>query len=192
MFGLFQILVFIVIGIIDYVLFTQEQLEVKIKELSIWVNKTYKNSKNLIVIGLLKGSFPFFAQLIKSIDIDIIIDFMTVSSYGGGTSNDGSVKIILDLANDIVDKDVLVVEDIIDTGKTMQKVSNLLKSRNPKSFRVLTLLNKPSNRKVSFEPDKFGFEIKKDQFVVGFGFDWEEKLRQLPYIGVIKKEIIAK
>ena len=178
--------------IINYVLFTQEQLEVKIKELSIWVNKTYKNSKNLIVIGLLKGSFPFFAQLIKSIDIDIIIDFMTVSSYGGGTSNDGSVKIILDLANDIVDKDVLVVEDIIDTGKTMQKVSNLLKSRNPKSFRVLTLLNKPSNRKVSFEPDKFGFEIKKDQFVVGFGFDWEEKLRQLPYIGVIKKEIIAK
>ena len=117
---------------------------------------------------------------------------MTVSSYGGGASNDGSVKIILDLANDIVDKDVLVVEDIIDTGKTMQKVSNLLKSRNPKSFRVLTLLNKPSNRKVSFEPDKFGFEIKKDQFVVGFGFDWEEKLRQLPYIGVIKKEIIAK
>ncbi len=176
---------------IEYILFDQKTLESKIKELSEWVNEEYKNSSSLIMVGLLKGSFPFLAQLIKNVNVECILDFMTVSSYAGTLASTGSVKIILDLANDIQNKDVLIVEDIIDTGRTMQKIYALLKSRNPKSLKVLTLLNKQSGRKVDFNQDKYGFDIK-DEFVVGFGFDYQEKLRELPYIGVIKKEIINK
>lgn len=174
---------------IDRIIFDQKTLETKIKELSNWVNEIYKNNDNLIVVGLLKGSFSFMAQLIKNIDIDFIIDFMTVSSYSGDLRTSGSVKVILDLANDIMNKDVLIVEDIVDTGKTMYKVINLLQSRNPKSLRVITLLNKPSGRQIAFEPDKYGFLID-NEFVVGFGFDYKEKLRQLPFIGTLKKEFI--
>lgn len=173
---------------IDKVLFTQEQLEKKIFELSQWVNKTYKNSSNLIIIGLLKGCLPFYAQLIKTIDVDFVSDFMITSSYGGKDKSSGNVKIILDLVNNIEGCDVLIVEDIVDTARTMTKVVSILKSRNPQSLKVLTLLNKPSNRVVEFEPDNYGFLIKKDDFVVGFGFDWDEKMRQLPYIGTIKKQ----
>lgn len=174
---------------IDKVLFDRETLENKIKELADWVNENYKNNNNLIIVGLLKGSFPFMAQLIKNIDVDFIIDFMTVSSYNGDLRSSGSVKVILDLANDIMNKDVLIVEDIVDTGKTMHKVIDLLKSRKPKSLKVITLLNKPSGRKIDFEPDKYGFLIK-NEFVVGFGFDYKEKLRQLPFIGTLKKELL--
>ncbi|AZZ65514.1 hypoxanthine phosphoribosyltransferase [Metamycoplasma phocicerebrale] len=173
---------------IEKVLFTQEDLENKIYELSQWVNETYKNSSDLIIVGLLKGSLPFYAQLIKTIDIDFISDFMITSSYGGTDKSSGNVKIILDLVNNIEDKDVLIVEDVIDTARTMTKVVSILKSRNPKSLKVLTLLNKPSGRVVEFEPDNFGFLINKEDFVVGFGFDWDEKMRQLPYIGTIKKK----
>ncbi|WP_427867435.1 hypoxanthine phosphoribosyltransferase [Mycoplasmopsis arginini] len=172
---------------IDKILFTQEQLEDKIVELSHWVNETYKDSNNLIIVGLLKGCLPFYAQLIKTINIDFISDFMITSSYGGKDKSSGNVKIILDLVNNIEGCDVLIVEDVVDTARTMTKVVSILKSRNPKSLKVLTLLNKPSGRVVDFEPDNFGFLIQKEDFVVGFGFDWEEKLRQLPYIGTIKK-----
>ncbi|MGX9340120.1 hypoxanthine phosphoribosyltransferase [Mycoplasma sp. 2261] len=175
---------------IEKVLFNQEQLESKIIELSNWVNETYKNSNNLILVGLLKGCLPFYAQLIKTINIDFITDFMITSSYDGKDKPSGNVKIILDLVNNIEGRDVLIVEDIVDTAKTMTKVVSILKSRNPKSLKVLTLLNKPSGRIVEFEPDNYGFIIQKEDFVVGFGFDWEEKMRQLPYIGTIKKRII--
>ncbi|ACF07246.1 hypoxanthine-guanine phosphoribosyltransferases [Metamycoplasma arthritidis] len=171
---------------IEKVLFDQKTLEKRILELSMWVNENYSDQDELIIIGLLKGSLPFLAQLIKNINVDFIMDFMTVSSYDGKAHSSGSVKVILDLANDIKDRHVLIVEDIIDSGRTMQKVVNLLNSRNPQSLRVLTLLNKPSGRKVKFEPDKFGFMIG-DEFVVGFGFDWHEKMRQLPYIGILKE-----
>lgn len=172
---------------IDKILFTQKQLEDKIVELSNWVNETYKDSNNLIIVGLLKGCLPFYAQLIKTINIDFISDFMITSSYGGKNKSSGNVKIILDLVNNIEGCDVLIVEDVVDTARTMTKVVSILKSRNPKSLKVLTLLNKPSGRVVDFEPDNFGFLIQKEDFVVGFGFDWEEKLSQLPYIGTIKK-----
>ncbi|ENY68671.1 Hypoxanthine-guanine phosphoribosyl transferase(HGPRT) [Metamycoplasma auris 15026] len=171
---------------IERILFSQEQLEKRIKELSSWVNETYKNSKDLIVVGLLKGCLPFYAQLIKNVNVDLITDFMIASSYDGKNKSSGNVKIILDLVTNIENKDVLIVEDIVDTGRTISKTVSILKSRNPKSLKVLTLLNKPSNRVVEFEPDNFGFLVGKDDFVVGFGFDDEEKLRQLPYIGIIK------
>ncbi|WP_412031391.1 hypoxanthine phosphoribosyltransferase [Metamycoplasma buccale] len=177
---------------IKYILFDQKTLESKITELSDWVNSTYeKIDDDLIIVGLLKGSLPFLAQLIKTVKVDFLLDFMILSSYDGKEHSSGSVKVVLDLANDIKNKNVLIVEDIIDTGRTMQKVVNLLQSRNPKSLKVLTLLNKPSGRKVDFEPDNFGFIIK-NEFVVGFGFDWKEKMRQLPYIGVLKDEEFKK
>lgn len=172
---------------IEKILYTQEFLEKRIKELADWVNLEFQDSKNLVIVGLLKGSIPFLAQLIKDVKVDHIIDFMTLSSYAGGQESTGSVKVIMDLAYDIYQKDVLIVEDIIDSGITIEKVAQLLKNKNPKKLKVLTLLNKPAGRKTNFEPDKFGIEVP-NEFLVGFGLDVKEKMRNLPYIGIFKKD----
>ncbi|VEU59375.1 hypoxanthine phosphoribosyltransferase [Mesomycoplasma neurolyticum] len=174
---------------ISKVLYTQSDLERVIKELANWVDETYKNSKNLVLVGLLKGSIPFLAQLIKDIKTDHIIDFMTLSSYHGAMDSSGSVKIVMDLAYDIKGKDVLIVEDIIDSGITIEKVVNLLKNKKPNSLKVLTLLDKPEGRKNDFHPDKVGF-VAPNEFLVGFGLDVKEKMRNIPYIGIFKKECI--
>ncbi|MGX9340761.1 hypoxanthine phosphoribosyltransferase [Mycoplasma sp. 3341] len=174
---------------IEKVLFTQSQLETRITELSDWVNSQYQDSKDLIIVSILKGAIPFVAQLIKTISVDFILDFMTISSYHGSTKSSGSVKVVLDLAFDIENKDVLIVEDIVDTGRTISKVVAMLKQRNPKSLKVLSLLDKPIGRESEFKVDKSGFEIG-NEFVVGFGFDYQEKMRNLPYIGTLKKELI--
>lgn len=171
------------------ILFTQDQIEKKIKELAQWVNKNYANSKNLILIGLLKGSIPFIAQLMKSLEIEHQIDFIVASSYKGGTSSSGSIKIIMDLDSDIQGKDILIVEDIIDSGITLEKIRKNLLSRNPKSLKIMTLLNKPSKRKVNINPDIYGFEVP-DEFLAGFGLDVKEKLRNLPYIGIFNKDYL--
>ncbi|VEU75371.1 hypoxanthine-guanine phosphoribosyltransferases [Mycoplasmopsis maculosa] len=174
---------------IKEVLYDKETLESKIKELANWVNETYKNSENLILVGLLKGSVPFLAQLIKDVKVDHSLDFMTASSYFGDNKSSGSVKIIMDLAQEIMDKDILIVEDIVDSGITLNKIKELLITRNPKSLKILTLLDKPSNRKVDLKVDKSGF-IVPDAFLVGFGLDYKEKLRNLPYIGIFDEKFI--
>lgn len=174
---------------IKKVVFSQEELEKKIKELANWVNEEYKNSKDFLIVGLLKGSVPFLAQLIKNINVDHKIDFMVASSYSGKSGSSGSVKIIMDLAEEIQNRDVLIVEDIIDSGITLNKTKNMLLTRKPKSLKILTLLDKPYHRKVELNADKFGFTAP-DEFLVGFGLDYEEKLRNLPYIGVLKDELI--
>ncbi|MBN0919469.1 hypoxanthine phosphoribosyltransferase [[Mycoplasma] gypis] len=174
---------------IEKILFSQEQLETRIAELGKWVNEEYKDSKDLIIVGILKGSIPFLAQLIKSVEVDFVMDFMTISSYEGGTKTTGSVKVVLDLANEIENKDVLIVEDIVDTGRTISKVIAMLSQRNPKSLKVLSLLDKKSGRVNNYEVDNCGFLVG-NEFVVGFGFDFEEKMRNLPYIGTLKPEII--
>ncbi|MCU4117112.1 hypoxanthine phosphoribosyltransferase [Mycoplasma zalophi] len=173
----------------DEILFSQEQLETRIKELSYWVNETYKDSKDLIIVGILKGCIPFLAQLIKTINVDFVLDFMTISSYNGGIKSSGSVKVVLDLANEIENKDVLVIEDIVDTGRTISKTIDILKNRNPKSLKVLTLLDKPAGRTNDFKVDNCGFVVP-NVFIVGFGFDWNEKMRNIPYIGTLKPELI--
>ncbi|MGL6125279.1 MAG: hypoxanthine phosphoribosyltransferase [Metamycoplasmataceae bacterium] len=173
------------------ILLTQEQIEKRILELSSWIDETYKDSKNLILIGLLKGSIPFLAQLIKTVKTEHTLDFMTVSSYGGGIQNTGNIKIIMDLITDIRDKDVLIVEDIIDSGKSLEKIKENLELRNPKSLKIITLLDKPTNRKVKIEPDISGF-IVPDEFLVGFGLDVNEKLRNIPFIGVFNKKYLDK
>lgn len=173
------------------ILFTQKEIEKRIVELSSWIDETYKDSKDLILIGLLKGSIPFLAQLIKTINVEHTLDFMTISSYGGGMQNTGNIKIIMDLITDIRDKDVLIVEDIIDSGKSLEKIKENLELRSPKSLRIITLLDKPTNRKVEIKPDISGFVVP-DEFLVGFGLDVNEKMRNIPFIGVFNKKYLDK
>lgn len=172
---------------ISKVVFSQEQIIKKIKSLATWVNKNYKGSTNLVIVGLLKGSIPFLSELIKYINVDHSMDFIVASSYAGSTSSSGNIKIVMDLASDIENKDVLIVEDIIDSGITLNKVKNNLLSRNPKSLKIMTLLDKPYKRKVKISADISGFEAP-DEFLVGFGLDVNEKLRNLPYIGIFNKK----
>ncbi|WP_027334834.1 hypoxanthine phosphoribosyltransferase [Mycoplasmopsis felifaucium] len=174
---------------ISEIVFSKEALEKRIKELAQWVNETYKDSSELIIVGLLKGSIPFLAQLIKDITVDHKLDFMIASSYAGGHKSTGNVKVIMDLAEEICDKDVLIVEDIIDSGITLDKITKMLSLRKPKSLKILTLLDKPDNRKVDLVADNYGF-IAPNEFLVGFGLDYKEILRNIPYIGVMDKKYI--
>lgn len=168
------------------ILFTREEIEEKIKELANWVNATYKDSKDLILVGLLKGSIPFMAQLIKDVTVDHALDFMTISSFDGGTHSSGNLKIIMDLKQDVANKDILIVEDIVDSGLTLSQVTKMIQSHKPKSIKVLALLDKPSGRKNDFKPDMYGFLVP-NEFLAGFGLDVKEKLRNLPFIGVFDK-----
>lgn len=176
---------------IKRVLFSQKEIEAKIKELAEWVNITYRDSKNLVLIAILKGSIPFLAQLIKDIKIDHQIDFMTISTYKGAQSSSGNIKIVMDLACDITNRDVLIIEDIIDSGTSLMKVKDHLLARNPSNFKILTLLNKEESRKSHIEADKYGFLVP-NEFLVGFGLDVKEKLRNLPYIGVFDSNFFDK
>ncbi|RIV16902.1 hypoxanthine phosphoribosyltransferase [Mycoplasmopsis gallopavonis] len=176
---------------IKEILFDQAFIESKIQNCAEWVNQTYQNSQDLVLIGLLKGSVPFLAQLIKSVTVDHTIDFMTASSYDGSHASSGSVKIIMDLAHDIEGKDVLIIEDIIDSGITLSKIKQILSARKPKSLKILTLMDKPFNRKVNLQADYFGFEVP-DAFLVGFGLDYKEQLRNLPFIGIFDEKFLEK
>ena len=172
--------------VIEKELVSEKEIVNKCKELGSRISEDYKND-DLICIGLLKGSVPFLAELIKSIAIDVEIDFMDVSSYSGTESKD--VRIIKDLETPVRDKKVLIVEDIVDTGKTYVKVKELLLAKGAKEVKIVSLLDKKERREVNVTPDYVGFEIP-DEFVIGFGLDYNEKYRNLPCIGVIKKELV--
>ena len=143
---------------------------------------------DLLVIGLLRGSFVFMADLIRHIELPLTVDFMTVSSYGDSTVTTGNVKVVMDLDEPVEGKDILMVEDIIDTGNTFNKVIGLIRYRNPRSLKICTFLSKPSRRRVEVPIDFCGLEIP-DEFVCGYGLDYAQKYRNLPYIGVLKKDI---
>ena len=164
---------------------TQEQLEQRVKELGAQIAADYKG-KDLLLISILKGAVVFLTDLMRAIPLDsVAIDFMVVSSYGTGTSSTGNVRITKDLSVDIVGKDVLIVEDILDTGNTLSKVFPTLLTRNPSSLKICTLLDKPS-RRISQVPLAYsGFTIP-DEFVVGYGLDYSERYRNLPYIGLME------
>lgn len=168
------------------VLVSQEQITERAKQIGKQISEDYKD-KYPILIALLKGSVPFLSELIKYIDIDMEIDFMDVSSYAG-TQSTGEVKIIKDLDRSIKDCDVIIVEDIIDTGRTLKTVTELLYSKGAKSVKIVTLLNKQERRVVDIDADYVAFEIE-NEFVIGFGLDFNEKYRNLPYVGVLKEEI---
>ena len=168
------------------VLISKEQIEKRVSELGAQISKDYEG-KTILLIGILKGSVPFMADLMRHIDGDVEIDFMSVSSYGSSTKSSGVVRIIKDLDKSIEGKDVIIVEDIVDSGLTLAYLKSHLLSRNPASLRVCTMLDKPARRKVEFTPDYCGFEIE-DKFIVGYGLDFDQKYRNLPYISWIKEE----
>ena len=165
-------------------LLSEEEIHEIVVRLGKEITEHYKNSNTeLIVVGLLRGSFIFMADLVRQIDVPMITDFMTVSSYGDGTESSGNVKIVMDLDEPIQGRDVLLVEDIIDTGNTFSKVVRLLNSRRPNSLKICTFLNKPSRRVVDVDVDFCGIDIP-DEFVVGYGLDLAQKYRNVPYVGV--------
>lgn len=169
------------------ILLTEEQIQKKIKELGHTITEEYSERFPLFV-GVLKGALPFMADLVKSVDIHLEMDFMDVSSYGKGLVSSGEVKIVKDLDTKVEGRDVLIVEDIIDSGLTLSYLIELFKYRKAKSVKVVTLLDKPEGRKVDLVPDLTGF-IVPDEFVVGYGLDFAERYRNLPYVGILKPEI---
>lgn len=165
-------------------LISEEEIKEKIIEMGQRIAKDYAG-KNLFVIGILKGSIIFLSDLVRAIPIPLKMDFMAVSSYGASTQTSGVVRILKDLETDLTDKDVLIVEDIVDTGLTLSYLIDNLRSRNPKSLNICTFLDKPSRRKATIELEYNGFEIP-DEFVVGYGLDFNEEFRNLPYIGIVE------
>lgn len=169
------------------VLYSEEELKAKCAEMGAQITRDYEG-KNLLLVTVLKGAVVFTTDLMRHIDLPCSIDFMVVSSYGSGTETSGVVKIVKDLDQDLTGKDILIVEDILDSGMTLAYIKKLLLSRNPASIRIATLMDKPARRKVDLQADYAGFEVP-DEFVVGYGLDFDEKYRNLPYVGVLKPEI---
>ena len=166
------------------VLMTEEEVDRKIKEIGLLISKDYEG-KEVRIICILRGASFFACELAKRINLPVTIDFMSVSSYGAGTESSGHVKIMKDLEESIEGKDVIVVEDIIDSGRTLSMLLELLKARKPNSIALCTLLDKPERRVVNVDVKYVGFQIP-DLFVVGYGLDYDQKYRNLPYIGVVE------
>lgn len=171
------------------VLLSEEEIAAKVREMGAHISQDYKNS-NLMLVTVLKGAVVFLADLMRQIDVPAEIDFMVVSSYGAGVKSSGVVKIVKDLDVPLAGKDILIVEDILDSGLTLSYIKELLQSRGPRSIRIATLLDKPSRRKVDLQADYVGFAVP-DEFVIGYGLDYDERYRNLPYIGVLKPEVYS-
>ena len=169
------------------VLITEEEIRAKVQEIGARISEDYKD-KNLLLVGILKGSVVFMADLMRNLSVHARIDFMSVSSYGSGTKSSGVVKIVKDLDNNVEGYDLLLVEDILDSGLTLSYLRELLRDRHPNSIRIVTLLNKPSRRTADIQPDYCCFDVP-DEFVVGYGLDYDEHYRNLPYVGVLREEI---
>jgi hypoxanthine phosphoribosyltransferase len=172
---------------VEKILISNEEIASRIKELGAQISEEYRG-KDLMLIGVLKGSVLFMADLIREIKIHCTMDFMAVSSYGGGTESTGVVRILKDLDSNIANRNILIVEDIIDTGTTLKYLIENLRSRKPESIKICCLLDKPDRRKVKLDIDYTGFAIP-DAFVIGYGLDYAERYRNLPFIGVLKKEV---
>ncbi|MEG2597122.1 MAG: hypoxanthine phosphoribosyltransferase [Oscillospiraceae bacterium] len=175
---------------IQSILLSEEAIARRVKELGAQISKDYAG-KNLVMVSVLKGSIVFMADLMREITIPCQIDFMYVSSYGSGTTNSGVVKIIKDLNVDLNGLDLLIVEDILDSGKTLSHLVKMLADRKTASIRIATLLDKPERRTAPITADYCGFTVP-DEFVVGYGLDYDETFRNLPYIGILKPEIYTK
>lgn len=174
---------------IEEILYDAEQIQHKVKELGERLSRDYQD-RNPLVICILKGAFIFMADLVKAMDIPLEIDFMAVSSYGSSTKSSGVVKIVKDLDTPVEGRDVLIVEDIIDSGLTLSYLIDVLERRNAKSVTIATLFDKPAGRTVDLEADYVGFSLP-DAFVVGYGLDYAEKYRNLPLIGILKPEVYS-
>ncbi len=173
-----------------YVLLSEEEIQKRVRELAEQINQDYAG-KELVLIGILKGAVVFFSDVMRALDLPVTIDFMAISSYGSATESAGVVRIMKDLDKDIMDKHVIVVEDIVDTGLTLSFLKENLLSRGAASLKICALLDKPDRRKAEIRADYQGFVIP-DEFVVGYGLDYAERYRNLPYIGILKPEIYTK
>lgn len=169
------------------ILYTEEMLKDAVTELGRQISEDYKD-KNLFMVSVLKGSLVFMADLMRAIDIPCSIDFLSVSSYGNGTKTSGEVRMIKDLDCPLENKDLLIVEDILDSGVTLSYLKKTLAARNPRSIRICTLLDKPDRRKTDIVADYRCFVIP-DAFIVGYGLDYAEHYRNLPYVGILKPEV---
>lgn len=172
---------------IQEVLFSEDELAARVKELGIQLTQDYAGQE-ILMIGVLRGAIIFMADLARAIQLPVVFDFMAVSSYGASTTSSGVVRILKDLDEDVEGRNVLIVEDIIDSGLTLNYLLENLRSRKPRSIKICTLLNKPERRKANVPVDYNGFIIP-DHFVVGYGLDYAGKYRNLPFIGIPKKEM---
>ena len=171
------------------VLLSEEEVDARIQAMGEQISRDYQG-KQVHLVCVLKGGSFFMCELAKRITVPVSLDFMSVSSYGGQTKSSGIVKIVKDLDESLQDKDVIVVEDIVDSGRTLSYLMEMLRDRGPKSLRLCTLLDKPDRRVVDVKVDYTGFQIP-DEFVVGYGLDYDEKYRNLPYIGILKPEVYS-
>ena len=176
-------------GDVESVLISEDELATAVAALGKQISDDYRD-KNLLMISVLKGSIIFMADLMRAIRIPVKIDFMSVSSYGSGVETTGVVKILKDLDINLAGYDLLIVEDILDSGKTLSYLKELLLGRNPRSVRIATLLDKPDRRQVDIAPDYVCFSIP-DRFVVGYGLDYDERYRHLPYLGILSPKVYA-
>ena len=172
---------------IQEVLFSEEQLKNRVQEIARQITADYAG-KEIMLISVLRGSFVFMADLVRQINLPLTVDFLSASSYGSGMESSGQVKLKLDLADDISGRDVLIIEDIVDSGNTLSKLLPELQKRGPASLKVCALLDKPERRVLPFQANYVGFTIP-DAFVVGYGLDFDQHYRQLPYIGVLKPSV---
>jgi hypoxanthine phosphoribosyltransferase len=171
---------------ITKILVTEDEVRQTVRRLGAEITAHYGQlERELMVIGLLRGSFIFMADLVRQIKIPLVVDFMTLSSYGDGTVSSGDIKVVMDLDSSIEDRDVLLVEDIVDTGRTFSKVIRMMRNRNPRSLKVCTFLNKPAARLVDIDIDFRGVDIP-NEFAVGYGLDYAQGYRHLPYVGVLQ------
>ena len=178
---------------IEKVLVSEDEINSIVTRIAAEIDRDYKDSsRKLLLLCILKGSVVFMGELMKKITLPLEIDFMKVSSYASGTTSSGRINIVLDLhRGDLADVDIIVIEDIIDSGKTLSHLTKYLELKGAGSVKTCTLLDKPSRREVDFTPDYVGREIP-DEFVVGFGLDYDEKYRNLPYVGILKRETYEK
>ncbi len=178
-------------GVIERILVDEASLQRRVAELGQAISKDYEG-RDLVLICVLKGGVAFLTDLMRHITVPHEIDFMAISSYGvGQRESTGAVRLLMDLKADIAGRDVLIIEDIVDTGRTMDYLLRLFQARQPASLRICTLLNKPSRREVEVPLDYVGFDIP-DEFVLGYGLDYDEKYRNLPYVGVLKQEYFGR
>ena len=171
------------------VLLSGKEIEKRVGEIAAQITRDYAG-ESVLMVGILRGAVVFFSELVKRVDLDLRFDFMVVSSYGSGVKSSGVVKIVKDLDINLEGKDILIVEDILDSGMTLDYIKGMLLDRNPSSIRICTLLDKPARRKADIQADYVGFTVP-DEFVVGYGLDYDERYRNLPYIGVLKPEVYS-
>ena len=176
--------------VLEKTLISEEQLKTRISELAKQIEKDYEG-KSPVIVGVLKGSVMFYTDLVRQIDLPLTVDFMSISSYGAGVNSTGEVKIIKDIDGKIGGKDVIIVEDIVDSGYSMNCLLKLFATRSPKSVRVCALLDTPSRREIPVPIDYTGFQVA-NEFVVGYGLDYAGLYRNIPFIGVLKKEVYEK